>query len=288
MPIKDSDLLKIPANPAVKILLQGQLILVPEEDGGGCVVGINRCSPGHGFSLEVRQRMVNPDSPDIILMRHLGTLEPGGLEIGLDPESEEGVTGFVPKQGFGMEDVNDFRWLVDLAGSDFHEAKVVINGTGTQPNILIKNGLFYTAVKTDENKLLVKRTGGGKDPVTLRAVAAVIGVNIYLTNNKLKITWTQDGDPKTHLLLSKPDAASGIKHYEIRINNDPPYVNPNDELADHEELKEYYKVVDKLVKDGEDVEVFAKFKLKFEKKALPPGLGSPSIPCMPIGSDTGH
>jgi hypothetical protein len=224
--------------------------------------------------------MRDPNNPDIILMRHLGTLEPEDLTI---QAGNEGVTRFVPDLPFGHP--NDFRWLIDLAGPNFHDCDVVIDGTGTEPNVIIKDGLFYTAARTDESKLRVTRNGGGKNPLPLGAVAAIVGVNIYLRGQKLTLTWTQDGEEET-LILPLSDAPPNVSDYEIRIVNDPPYVDPESDVSDHDEFKEYYKVVEKLIIDGNDVEDFPHFKLKFEKLRRP-GLGSPTIPCMPIGNGTG-
>jgi hypothetical protein len=228
--------------------------------------------------------MLDREIPDTIVMRHLGTLEQPGVVIELDPPSKKGVRAFVPEALFGLENPNDFRWLIDLGGRDFHDCTVAIDGPGTEPNILINDGLFYTAVRTAET-FRVLRTGGGKPGVEIEPVAAVIGVNVDLKDdNKLKVSWTDDGHER-ELILPVPDAPPGVKDYEIRINNDPAYVDPKSDLSEHDELKEYYQVVEKLISNGNNVEVFPRFKVTFEKKQLP-GLGSPSIPCMPVGSGT--
>ena len=278
MPFTESNLQTLPENPDVKIFLHGQLILEPGEDGE-CTVGINRCSPSHQFSLEVRERMQDPNIPDNILMRCLGKLE-ADVDIDLDTPTGEGATKFVP--GARSENVYHLGWLIDLAGEDFHNCEVVINGTDTEPNVLIREGVLYTAARTDESKLRLTRKAGGKNDLPLGSVAAVVGVNIYLQGKKLKVTFLKDGIEET-LTLPPTVAPLNVKHYEIRIANDPLYINPDSDLSNHDEFREYYKAVQKLIINGNDVDDFPKFKLKTEKI---PGLGSPTVPCMPIGDGT--
>jgi hypothetical protein len=292
MPYHDSTTL--PDDPTVKIFLQGQLILEPQDDFT-CDIGVNRCSPKHELSIEVRQRMIDPGSPDITLMRQLGKLEPSGVEIDLEPASTAGVKRFIAPTSFARDantnaDGCDFRWLVDLKSPEFHDAEVVVNGSDTEPNIKIRDGIFYTALRTDPDVVTVTRTGGDKADLDLNRVAALVGVNIYLSDDtvKFKLAFTQNGEKQT-LVLAKPTAASGIKCYEIRINNDPPFVDPNLDLATHQELKEYYKVIDGVFVDDEPTD-FKRFELLFgrpqARSAPPSGLGTPTIPCMPVGG--GH
>lgn len=280
MPFNEANLQTLPENPDVIIFLHGQLILEPGEDGE-CTVGINRCSPSHKFSLEVRERMQDPYIPDNILMRCLGKLE-ADVDIDLDPPTNGGVTKFVP--GARSENVNHLGWLIDLAGEDFHNCEVVINGTDTEPNVVIREGVLYTAAKTDESKLRLTRKAGGKNDLPLGSVAAIVGVNIYLGGKKLKVTFTSDGEEE-ELTLPPEVAPPNVKHYEIRIANDPTFVDPESDVSEHDEFREYYKAVEKLIIDGNDVEDFPKFKLKTERITRP-GLGSPTVPCMPIGDGT--
>lgn len=280
MPLNNSDEQTIPPNPDVRIYLHGQLILEPGPDEGECTVGVNRCSPAHQFSFEVRQRMLDPDAPDIILTRRLGTLATD-IEIDVvdaeDPDepANEGVTRFVPDVPFGQP--QDFRWLLDLEGRNFHDSDVVINGADVEPSVIIREGLFYTASRTDDRRLRVTREGGGKDPSNLGVVAAIVGVNIYLRGRKVKVTYGDDA-----LLLPPESAPANVKYYEIRITNDPPFVSEDAPVA-HDEFREYYKTVKCLRVDGQQVADFLRFRLLLERIQTP-GLGSPTIPCMPLGS----
>lgn len=286
MPYRDSP--DLPDYPAVKIFLQGQLILEPQDDFT-CDIGVNRSATNHKLSLEVRQKMIDEKTPDIIILRQLEKLEPLGVVIDLQPASTAGVKRFVP-DGFARDesaksDQQDFRWLVDLKSEEFHNAEVAINGNDTEPNIKIRDGIFYTALRTDPSQVTVTRTGGGKDTLNLNRIASVVGVNIYLPDDSImfKLSWTQDGERKRRL-LPRPSEASGIKCYEIRINNDPPYTDPELDLATHQELREYYKVVDGVLVDDEPT-AFERFELVFGKPDVP-SLGTPTIPCMPVGG--GH
>jgi hypothetical protein len=297
MPFRNSDLPTLPNSPTVKVFLQGQLILEPARDGSKCDVGINRCTPDHHFSIEVRQRMINSQRPDVILMRHLGTLEGLGIEIDLVPASINGVRKFVPTEEFKRDaklpddspEAQDLRWMVDLANEEFHNAELIVNGNGTSPNIQIKDGLFYSAMRTDEN-LSVTRTGGGEGTaeLELHRVASIVGVNIY--GDKVILRFTNNGKNEKLELAKTRDS-----FYEIRVINDPPFIDPKldpSTLPTHRELKEYYKVIDALVvpdpeEPGEVKEItdFPRFELRLKKNDMP-NLGSPTIPCMPVGSGT--
>lgn len=298
MPYHDST--ELPDDPAIKIFLQGQLILQPLEDFI-CDIGVNRCATNHQFSFELRQRMVDYTIPDVVIMRILGKIEPPGVTIDLEPESEAGVKRFVPTEEFARDDDDadpqDFRWLVDLSGEEFHNANVVINGNDTQPAITIMDGIFYTAQRTDPDVVEIKRRGGAtgrsvaKDEVVLNRIASMMGVNIYLPDDgsaKFKLSWMQNGEEK-EIVLDKPTEESGISHYEIRIINDPPFI-ATDELPSHRELREYYKAIDGVFirRSATNLEqtTFQPFELEFGKGVTPP-LGSPTFPCMPVGGGSG-
>jgi hypothetical protein len=283
----------LPNSPDVKIFLTGQLILEPDSAGRQCRVGINRSALNHQFSMEVRQKMIDNSIPDIIVWRHIGQLMPGGVAIGKEPSSND-VRKFVPTTSFlrnDRQDDRDFRWIVDLAGYEFHDGKVTINEHGTQPNIQILDGIFYTALRTDPEKLTVERTAENMDNFDLYSIASLIGVNIYLdTGEQFKLGYSDpEGEGRKELKLDKPSPASGVKSYEIWINNNPVDVLPTDPSTLHE-LKEYYKVVDTVTVHDEETENFVHYELSFteidktEPDPAPPSFGTPTIPCMPVGS----
>lgn len=283
----------LPLDPTVKIILQGHLILEPESDGSKCNVGISRCSPDHTFSIEVREKMKDGSAPDIIRMRNRGMLEPYGVRINLYPPSIEGIRMYTPgdfDRSYPNSDPNDFRWIVDLASREFHNNPLEVDGPGTQPRITIHDGLFYTLATTDPNLVKVTRTGGGLDPLPLYRIALLLGVNIY--GYEVSLKFAKDGVVKELRMKRQPST-----YYEVWINNDPSFSNPDptdQELATHRELREYYRAINGLiVPDPEDPGVFItdpyfeRFELQFERLRGQPGLGSPTIPCMPIGNGGG-
>lgn len=291
------DVALLPPDPVVKIFLQGQLILEPQADKT-CDIGVNRSATKHEFSFELRQRMVDP-IPDVVIMRILGEIELPDVKIGLKAPAGDGVTGkgakrLIPTEEFERaetDDPQDFRWLVDLSSKEFHNAEVVINGNDTQPNIKIKDGIFYTAQRTDPDVVTVNSVETAVDStgnvlalpgVPLNRIASLMGVNIYLddASAKFKMTWTQNGEKK-EIVLEKPPVGSNIKHYEIRIINDPPFI-ANDEAPKHQELREYYKAIEMVRNEDGERTNFLPFELEFVQGATPP-LGSPTIPCMPVG-----
>jgi hypothetical protein len=283
MPFREA--LVLPPNPTVRIFLQGQLLLEPNASGSRCDLGVNRCAPDHRFSMEVRQKMTDPDSPDIILMRHVGPLMHGGFEMEADPPGIDGVQKFVPADVFlrvaNQGHPRDFRWIVDLANTEFHNGRLTVNGTATEPNIRIRDGIFYTALRSDPTRVRVTRKGGNLPDLQNFRIASMIGVNIYLRPGKaFKLSCRQNGVEQI-LRLEKPENGSEIKSYEIWINNDPLYVDPNSSPV-HSELAQYYRVIDSVEVAGVAAADFKRFDLEFDRVAGSP-LGTPTIPCMPAG-----
>ena len=292
MPYRSSSTL--PNAPDLKIFLTGQLILKPNDDGSQCDIRINRAATNHQFSMEVRQKMIDPDKPDVIIWRHVGVLMEGGVQIDLERASINGVRRFVPTLDFFRDrqnDDQDFRWIVDLESPEFHNGKITLDDAGTEPTVVITDGVFYTAMRTDPAKLKVERiTEPDPNGVPFYSIASLIGVNIYLDRGqKFKLTWNRTKDEPDKMTLDKPAIGSGIKYYEIWINNNPVDISP-DAPPTHGELREYYKVVDKVTVNNQETENFTHFELKFTpiEESAPepaqPNLGTPTIPCMAVGS----
>ena len=268
MPFKPS--LTFPAQaPDVQIFFHGLLMLCPDAGGTLCKVGVHRLSIEHKLSVSVRER--NAEPPDPPLLRLSGPLDSTGLSIAIEPASGKGVSQFVPTpepfdrtaQG---NDEKDFRWSVDLEKLDPAQPPIILEQSGISPEIIIKDGIFFTAQLTDPAKLQVLLTSAGSADIDLHRVARLLGANIYLDFGQIVVLrWFADGKVQT---LSLP-GTQGNRTFVVYIDNSPslmPIGKPT-----HSEFIEYFKVVTNVAR---------KFDLDFN--LLQPSLhGSDLAPCMP-------
>jgi hypothetical protein len=283
MPFRTTDTL--PESPSVVIFFHGLLLLQP--DGNHCQVGVHRRSERHRLTVAVRVK--RPPRPDVILARIIDLLEPPGLSIAVGHPTATGVSKFIYSEDCditkpGGHD-NDFRRIVDLQDPKvFHGRQLNTKEDGISPGIHLAEGTLYTAQKTDNRKVKIRREGGGKKPLKLDSIASIVGANIYLPEKSAVVMkWQQGGIPQT-LSLSKADLSAGI-HYEIYIDNSPLFEDPTHRPT-HYELEEYYKVIEN-VRQPDQFEIkpeppeklidsVAGGSAKFDNR------GSARVPCMPI------
>jgi len=286
------DSVVLPDNPFATVLFSGLLFLRADDHGDFCDVGVHRSSPDHYLSFEVRKKNTDRNIPDVVIMRHLGPVEFERISIATDG-STHGVFRYNPPGTFNRAvdgDARDLRWALDLESHEFHDqlpagtTRLKLDKFATAPDIRVLDGIFFAALKTDKTKLKVERQYGNKPNQNLYSIAALIGCNIYLGDRvpNLILNWTDAGHLR-ELKLARADAAGG--YFEIYINNDPPFMDPAE--VSHKEFPEYYKALP-------DVRTDDRFNVDVSKivtppvpgvTSVPPGLGSPNIPCMPVIMD---
>jgi hypothetical protein len=135
-------------------------------------VGIIRCDR-HTPHLDIQEIVYKPGIRDPIcssLIPHKLNLDED-LSINLIYPDEEdssqcklGVSTYT-RRGFDRlddtGDDEDFRWVPDLEGAEFHNAKLtIVKEHRLQPTIFISDGILYTRQKTDE---LFARTAAGDE-----------------------------------------------------------------------------------------------------------------------------
>jgi hypothetical protein len=259
--------------PDVQMFFHGLLMLVPDSSGSQCQVGVHRLSVQHKLSVEVRVRGAEP--PDPPLLRLGGTLDSQGLSIAVDPPTGNGVSKFVLAEGDldrfdESNDEKDFRWSVDLQKLDPLQPPILIDQSGISPSIIIKDGLFYTARRTDPAIVNVKLTDPPNPETQLNRVARIIGANIYLDDGeRVILKWFGDGSIQT---LALPKAKEGNTSL-IYFDNSPSLM-PSDK-PDHSEFVEYFKVVTNATNATE------RFDLDFDLVGLA-AHGTDRAPCMSV------
>ncbi len=144
-----------------------------------------------------------------------------------------------------------------------------------RPSIALNDVVLYTADKTSP-QLTIDLKKDGQQVRRLDPFASLIGGNIYLDNgDNVIVTWMAEGFVED-LILKKP--ANG-NSYEIYIVNDPLYEPNRVGLPEHDELREYYKLLP-------DVALNQQFRLDVKvPQGVDPnsiGRGSTKTPCMSV------
>ncbi len=288
-----------PHEADVQIIFDGQLMM--RSDGQGCDVAVNPIATGHTLSIEARIK--KDGETDRIAMRHLGPLnfrlssegQPEGILIEVvgggapvAPAAFKLVTANGPldlKNPAEGTRLDDFRWMLNLEGPQFHNAVLNAPIFGSQNVIRLRNGEYHfrTAARVD-SRFQYRRSGGGQDDATFKSIGVVAAASVFLSDDSqsLVMRW-QDGTRENDrvLTLSK---VRGIR-YEIYIENSPLFLDPPTpaELAGRDELIEYYK----LLPGVPAVPLGRRFRLEPEGAPVPveSDEGSPSVPCQVVTLD---
>jgi len=279
------------------------MLIRARPDSQTCEVFVHRSAPDHQLTIEVRQKEVG--KPDLIKMRHVGSLPyalptlpvptppaPAGPPIHgmaiLVQNAAKGVRAYSGATASTEGEALDNNLVVNFQSSRFHDGRVAdVDPLSSRPSILLNDGVFYVADKTDPNDTVeLSKVGSpvGTQPLKLAQVASLIGANIYLDNgDSVLVRWRPQGLPET-LELTKPAAGSGIS-YEIYIINDPLFESTSSTVPVHDEFKEYYKILLalSLIQPGTPPDQFP-LDDQFRLTIIPAGplkKGSTRIPCMP-------
>ncbi len=266
--------------PDVDIIFHGQLLL--RSDGTSCEVAVNPIALNHHLSIEVRTKI--PHQSDVIHMRHFGSLNfrQPGMTIAVDPpQSPRIVWKCVADTTINYQHdihtpVDDFRWILNMEGDQFHNSPLTSNVFGTQHVIKLENGeyFFRTGVRAPAGLKYVRELGG-QNPTDFRGIGAIARASLFLqASQTLTVGWN-DGLNERLLSLDKPALHST---HEIYIENTPLFLRRSDQLG-HDELLEYYKIFP-------GVNSTAQFT--FESEDEGDGnfdKGTPTIPCQVMRLD---
>lgn len=234
MAIKESS-----ANTLVRFRGMG-LINFSEENPHGDIMIIR--DEKHTFTVRIQEpRFKDEAEKDVIVYEDIAVYESlprEGVRIEIEAMNDAEKSGYEIYKEDGefdrlkSEDVNDFRWIVDM--EDLHTNKLAkIESGGQYPltNLSIKNGFFYTH-KLDTNLFFEKITknadGKEENREVFGHIAETIGVKLDAEKVKFRIKIGEK--EKVHKLKNM----KGLP-YRIEINN----VDYNDD-SEISDMPEYY------------------------------------------------
>jgi len=206
-----------------------------------CEVGILRCDR-HKPALDIQRIELDPKTREPVrasLVPHSLNLEEDilidvdhGDTAGTAP-CGRGVSTFTRRDFDRLEDTGDpedFRWILDLEGPEFHNRKVKLRDTfKLKPVILISDGILYNRLKTDEVFARVS-LNGEPSPVPLGKLGYGMNADItYPEGSRVVLTnCLETGSPdKRNGRTTLP--VDGCSRYLITIENS--CESPNDAVG---------------------------------------------------------
>lgn len=253
-------------NAKVTVKFAGLMLLKPNENNGGCDIGIHRLSETH--ALQVILVVSKPDRPPTLIRLVSGALtQPFAINVTPDPGT--GVRTFARgPEPFDRSSTRnnelDFRWAINMQqlheGADF-------NG-GARPVATLNAGTLYTS-----NLTLVELTPelvNGTKRTSLPRFAADLAAAIDLpVAGTVELSWNVDGGERRVLSLPRRNDPPRTT-YTVTLLNDPPVVN----AFAHDELSQYYQVLEVA---GQPIPADQQYRIAYN--------GDPNtdeIPCMPV------
>lgn len=157
----------------VRISLAGlALVCINKREHNRCEIGILRCDR-HAPVLDIQK--IELDSTrtkrkSSCLVEHSLCLDDDIFIDVINPAPDEGLhcergTSTFLRRGFDREDDHgdeeDFRWIPDLEGPEFHNRKLKFRRKAKlMPKIFLSDGILYTRRKTDDAFARVSVNGG--------------------------------------------------------------------------------------------------------------------------------
>jgi hypothetical protein len=187
------------SNAFVRVTFDG-LIAFCYDRRGDCEMGMVQADDHQPILTLTR---INPDGSTIPERRFDLTVNDNVTIDAQDPV-ELGAHTF-PRDIYGTEfdrlstsaDPEDFRWIMDLQGRDFHGAALRLKrGQGDpptarlRPRISVPHGIFYTLEKTTDTFMRNPRTGDATRPRNIGKIADKVGADIICIpdNGRVKLT----------------------------------------------------------------------------------------------------
>jgi hypothetical protein len=258
------------STPTVTIVLRGLMVFHPDPAREYFEAGILP-APGHRFRVEVREKNKSGVSTFVVPLPPVTDLTNDSWSLEFTNPPKQGVSfyqggAFDRKAGVG--DPRDFRWALDIEGTEFYNQQVMIKENQLGPILRMTSGEFYTKGKS---RPMMRRQGDGTYQY-FGSVADEIAADFHLVRGDVVLRSAKSGKEILRL-PRKPDTS-----YEIILENQPVTEGHMASMAsssDH--FQYYYQVIAKPKTEW--------FEFKFAGDAnhvsSPPG--SPDIPCQPTG-----
>ena len=160
-------------------------------------------------------------------------------------------------------DPEDFRWVIDLEGKDFHDSKLAIaNPALLKPVFYIADGVFYTLKKTADMQGRV--TWESDYPWHfVGKVADTIAADIYLNKKGAEVVLRSDVKGSEPLRLKRE---SGVR-YEIAVSNER---HSSTAMGDRSDFSYWYDVFRDDAGRKYDLRRVEEFDITGEATSLPP------------------
>lgn len=131
-------------------------------------------------------------------------------------------------------DPEDFRWVTDLEGTEFHGRKLQPKRDGFKSTLRLSHGAFYTLKKTRRffGRRIIAGPGAGNPPEFMGKLAHNVGIDIVCAEDSGRVIIKNKG-ASSQLELPRPVGDNGDvfgSTYEILIENscEPTFGRPGD------------------------------------------------------------
>ena len=241
------------STPTVTLVLRGLMVIHPDPARAYFEAGILK-APGHQFRVEVREKT------SVGVSKYLVPLPPftnDAWSLEFTSPAKRGISlyqsgAFDRKAGIG--DPRDFRWAVDIEGTEFYNEQVKIKENQLGPIVRVTSGEFYTK---DKSRPVLRRQGDGTFQL-FGSIAEEIAAD-YVTRGDVVLRSVKSG--KEILRLPAKPATT----YEIILENQPVTDGHMASMASSSDHFQYY------------YQVIAKPKTEwFEFKIADPTVGAAS------------
>jgi len=225
------------STPTVTLVLRGLMVFHPDPAREYFEAGILK-APGHQFRVEVREKTSAGVSKYLVPLPPVTDLVNDAWSLEFTSPAKRGISlyqsgAFDRKAGIG--DPRDFRWAVDIEGTEFYNEQVTINEKQLGPIVRMTSGEFYTK---DKSRPVMRRQGDGTFQL-FGSIAEEIAAD-FVTRGDVVLRSAKSGKEILRL-PGKPNTT-----YEIILENQPVtdgHIASMASSSDH--FQYYYQVIAK-------------------------------------------
>lgn len=224
--------------PTVTLVLRGLMVFHPDPAREYFEAGVLP-APGHRFRVEVREKTDSGVSTFVVPLPPVTSLVNDSWSLEFTSPLKRGISfyqggAFDRKAGIG--DPRDFRWALDIEGTEFYNEQVMIKENQLGPIVRMTSGEFYTKGRS---RPLLRRQGDGTFQY-FGSVADEIAADFPVTRGDVVLRSAKSG--KEILRLPRKPGTS----YEIILENQPVTEGHMASMAsDSDHFQYYYQVIAK-------------------------------------------